>query len=95
MTLKEKNIPVKYKNLLNRVGVDTDNLRYKYTGQKYLTESIFNGSFFLIINRKNDTQISVTIFDNVLKDVLFNEVYDFTDKTYLKTIQEQSQKYFK
>lgn len=94
MKMTTKPLPIKYQNLLNRVGVDTTQLKYRVMGNKLLTEGIQSNDFTIIVNRKNQDKISVSLYSIPLQIVLSNEVYDFVDKTYLKEIQKLGSKYF-
>jgi hypothetical protein len=94
MEMTTKPLPIKYQNLLNRVGVDTTQLKYRVMGNKLLTEGIQSTDWTIIVNRKSEDKISVCMYSNPLKFVLSHEIYDFVDKTYLKEIQKLSSKYF-
>jgi hypothetical protein len=91
--MKTKQLPIKYQNLLTRNGVDTSKLVYRVMGDKLLTEGIHNKDYVVIINRKNEKEISISVFSFLLKVVLSNETFDYTDKTYLKEIVKKVKKY--
>ncbi len=71
--MKTKQLPIKYQNLLTRNGVDTSKLVYRVMGDKLLTEGIHNKDYVVIINRKNEKEISISVFSFLLKVVLSNE----------------------
>lgn len=89
-----KPLPIKYQNLISRIGVDTTQLKYRVMGNKLITEGIQSNDYTIIINRKSEDKISVSLYSNPLRVVLSHEVYDFVDKTYLKKIQKLCSKYF-
>ena len=92
--MKTKELPIKYKNLLSRQGIDTDKLTYRcVTSDNLLSEGIHNEDFAVIINRETKEQISITVFSFLFKTIFFNEVFDFTDKRYLNEIAIHSKKY--
>ena len=92
--MKTKELPIKYKNLLTRNGVDTDKLTYRCVmTDNLLSEGIHNKDFTVIINRETKEQISITVYSFLFKTIFFNEVFDFTDKKYLDEIAIQSKKY--
>lgn len=92
MKITTKPLPVKYQNLLQRVNVDTTQLTYRISGKAF--EAINTLDWSLIINRKDENTILVCLWSNQLKYMEFSQEYEFIDKTYLKTIQKLSSKYF-
>lgn len=93
LTMKTKPLPMKYENLLTRNGVDTSKLVYRVMGSKLLTEGIHNNNYVVIINRKNEKEISVSVFCMNLKIVLSNDTFNFTDKKYLQEIVKKVKTY--
>jgi hypothetical protein len=92
MKITTKPLPVKYQNLLKRVDVDITQLKYRTCGKSF--EAINTPDWSLIISRKNENTIGICLWCNPLKYVEFSQEFDFIDKTYLKTIQKLSSKYF-
>jgi hypothetical protein len=91
MKITTKPLPVKYENLLKRVDGDITQLKYR-TSPGF--EVMNNHDWSLIINRKDKNTIVICLWCNPLKYMGFSQEFNFIDKTYLKTIQKLSSKYF-